>query len=170
MDIYLILLILGVIFLILCSIFNKQISNWLKDKHDWNFVKTKNPNKKFRIPFGKGKFHEGYCRNIFEKIFNKPFPTVRPNFLKRTNNRVLELDGYNQELKLAFEYNGIQHYKFTPAFHSSLEDLRKQIQRDEEKKQLCKRAGVILIEIPYTVKKDKFENFIKTKLKNLGYL
>ena len=41
------------------------------------------------------------------------FSPIRPNFLvdPQTNYK-LELDGYNEELNIAFEYNGIQHYKF----------------------------------------------------------
>ena len=33
-----------------------------------------------------------------------------------------KLDGYNQELMLAFEYNGIQHYIYNPYFHASEEE------------------------------------------------
>ncbi len=52
---------------------------------------------------------ENKCRIILEDIFDKPFPKNR----KALNCR-LELDGYCEELKLAFEYNGIQHYKRIP--------------------------------------------------------
>lgn len=54
---------------------------------------------------------ERICRLIFETIFNKTFLKVRPNWLVNPiSNRNLELDGYCEELGIAFEYNGDQHY------------------------------------------------------------
>jgi hypothetical protein len=52
---------------------------------------------------------ETYCRLMLETIFNKPFPTKHSKWLEG-----LELDGYNEELGIAFEYQGEQHYAPTP--------------------------------------------------------
>ena len=55
---------------------------------------------------------EQKCKETLEKIYGKEFLCVRPDFLRNPEtNRKLELDCYNEELKLAVEYNGIQHYK-----------------------------------------------------------
>ena len=50
---------------------------------------------------------EERCRRIFEDILGEKFPNVRPSWLlnKETGCR-LELDGYCQKLKLAFNGNG----------------------------------------------------------------
>ncbi|AYV84137.1 MAG: uvr/rep helicase [Hyperionvirus sp.] len=74
----------------------------------------------------------------------KPFKKYRPIFLER-----LELDGYNDELKIAFEYNGLQHYKVCTRFHPNGEaDLIKQQDRDKKKRELCTLNNISLIEIP----------------------
>ncbi|MEA3228552.1 MAG: hypothetical protein U9P38_05695, partial [Campylobacterota bacterium] len=54
---------------------------------------------------------ENIVRIIFEHIYKELFPNVRPNFLKSPHSDYnLELDGYNEELELAFEYQGPHHY------------------------------------------------------------
>ena len=103
---------------------------------------------------------EKQVRKIFETKFNKQFPTVRPDFLKNpATGYNLELDGYCEELKLAFEYDGEQHYHdFTFRFqkNKTLKEIKK---RDELKNKLCKEHGIVLIRIPYW-KKDDLEGYI----------
>lgn len=100
---------------------------------------------------------EEKCREIFESIFQKPFKKTRSMLEGR-----LELDGYNDELKLAFEYQGEQHYK--PVFHyQTWDSVMKTQERDRRKKKLCKQRGIRLIVIPYT-KARKLEEFIKEQL------
>jgi hypothetical protein len=107
------------------------------------------------------------CRRVLEELFKKPFPKSRPNFL---NNPVtggkynLELDCANHELKIACEYNGIQHYKYTPYFHKNKEQFQLQQYRDDMKRRICKEQGYTLVEVPYTTKITDIDNFIKTEL------
>jgi len=49
----------------------------------------------------------------------------------------MEFDVFVEDLKLAVEYQGIQHYK--PLYHQSA-DLECQMKRDEEKRQNCKKV------------------------------
>ena len=100
------------------------------------------------------KVREEECRKIFEDIFfPHAFPSTRPNFLKNPRtNRCLELDGYNEKLSLAFEYNGYQHYIFPNCFHTSKEQFEAQVWRDKFKTNLCKKHNIRLITIPYTVR------------------
>ncbi len=109
------------------------------------------------------------CRNVLEKIFNKPFTKIRPNFLKNevTGGYNLEIDCYNDELKIGVEYNGIQHYKYIPYFHKNKEAFYNQKYRDEFKRRMCKDNGVFLIEVPYTVKIENIENYIVRELDKL---
>ncbi len=65
-----------------------------------------------------------------------------------------ELDGYCEELKLAIEYNGIQHYEFIGGhFHKGgVEKFESQQLRDEIKSDECADMGIRLIIVPYTCK------------------
>ena len=112
------------------------------------------------------------CKRVLESIFNKPFNKVRPDFLRNqvtgnTNN--LEIDCYNDELKLGLEYNGRQHYEFVPYFHRNKETFYNQKYRDELKRIKCRDNGIMLIEVPYNIKIQDIERFIKVELrKNLN--
>jgi hypothetical protein len=109
--------------------------------------------------------NEEECRRIFEKVIGKRFPRIRPDFLKNPiTGKNLELDGYNEELKLAFEYQGEQHYKKN-YFHKSELDYKLQVEKDELKRRLLAQEGIALIEIPYTVKFNDLDSFIREKLK-----
>lgn len=103
---------------------------------------------------------EEECREVFESIYNKPFENQRPGWLLSEKGWRMELDGYNEELKIAFEYNGIQHYKNVKYFHNPLK--RRQF-LDKLKLDLCEKNGVKLYVIPYTVKnlRDYIEELIK---------
>jgi hypothetical protein len=66
-----------------------------------------------------------------------PFPKCRPEWLRTEQGGQLELDGYNESLALAFEYQG--------PYHTS----SSQIRRDREKRLRCEERGIKLIEIPF---------------------
>ena len=87
---------------------------------------------------------EKLCRGIFEELLLEPFPTKRPPFLEG-----LELDGYNESLNIAFEYNGKQHYEFIKHFHNNIEKFNRQKARDKKKYSICQKRGLNLIIIPY---------------------
>jgi hypothetical protein len=113
---------------------------------------------------------ETLCRKIAEKIFEKPFVKVRPEFLKNNvTGKNLELDIYNEELKIAIEYDGQQHTKYVPFFHKNYEDFLNQRYRDEIKKMLCKQNGINLISINYDVPDADIETTIRLQAKHLGY-
>ena len=113
---------------------------------------------------------EAECRRILQKLFGVPFISQRPDFLRNpvtggTFN--LELDCYNSDLKLAVEYNGIQHYKYTPYFHRNYDHFTNQKYRDDMKRRMCRENGVYLIEVPYTVKIPDIEEFIINAYKKI---
>ena len=112
---------------------------------------------------------ESECRRVLQKIFNKPFNSVRPDFLRNPvtgNNHNLELDCYDPELKLAVEYNGEQHYKYVPYFHKNKEAFHNQKYRDLIKRQMCRDNGVHLIEVPNTIKIGQIEQYLLNQLRN----
>jgi|SRR5690606_4226535 len=116
---------------------------------------------------------ERECRKVLEKLFNKPFTCQRPSFLQndvtstsdKKNN--LELDCYNEELALAVEYNGKQHYDYVPFFHKTRDAFYNQKYRDEIKRRLCKENNVTLIEVPYSVQLNDIEDYLTKTLKEL---
>ena len=67
----------------------------------------------------------------------------------------LELDMFNEELKIAVEFNGEQHYKFIPYFHRTEDNFNKQLLRDTEKKENCRQLGITLIIVSYLCKNFK---------------
>lgn len=108
---------------------------------------------------------EKICCSVMEKAYNKPFTSIRPDFLKNPETgRNLELDCYNPELRYAVEYNGIQHYQYTKKYHKKPEDFENQIKRDHLKADLCEKNGVYLITVPYSVALGDIEAYIRRRL------
>jgi hypothetical protein len=91
---------------------------------------------------------ERVCRYILEQMFAHPFPRRRPDFL-RCGKSQLEFDGYNEDERVAFEYQGEQHYSYFPHVHGTREAYRAQRRRDARKRELVSANGVLLIEVPY---------------------
>lgn len=105
------------------------------------------------------------CRRVAEKLTGKPFPKRRPNFLKNEiTNSNLELDCFNEELMIAIEYNGEQHYNFVPHFHKTKDAFYNVKYRDEIKRRLCQENGVRLIVVPYTVRVEDIETYLSRYL------
>jgi hypothetical protein len=111
---------------------------------------------------------EKECKRSVEEITLKPFDKCRPDFLKNeVTGKNLELDCYNEELKIAIEYNGIQHYEYTPIFHKTRDIFYNTKYRDKMKETLCRKNGVKLIVVPYTVKLQDIKSYIQEKLHTL---
>jgi hypothetical protein len=105
------------------------------------------------------------CKLTLETIYQKPFITKRCDWLANPlTGKFLELDCYNEELNLAVEYNGKQHYFYDADdknnFYKSEEDFKKALERDAHKKRMCKENGVYLISVPYTIANRDIPNFI----------
>jgi len=117
---------------------------------------------------------EAICRNFLTKTLKVPFTKVRPAFLKnpvtssKTKQHNLEIDCFNESLKLGVEYNGRQHYNYVPHFHKNFEAFRNQQYRDDLKRRLCSENGILLIEVPYTVKNKDIPAFLYKRLKPLN--
>ena len=115
--------------------------------------------------------YEEKCRKIFQELFKKEFKKVRPDWLKNLwTYQNLELDGYNPDIVtpkgkgLAFEYDGVQHSRFTPLFHSCVGDFEYQVMKDSLKDEMCRDEGVLLIRIPHYVCYWHLKPFIMGKL------
>jgi hypothetical protein len=107
---------------------------------------------------------EAKCKFILETIFNKKFIKTR-----KIIDTGLELDMYNEELNLALEHNGIQHYIEHPKHFHKNGGFEEQQERDNYKLNFCISNNINLIIVPYTVKGDNLIEFIYNKLIELNY-
>lgn len=88
---------------------------------------------------------ERICRAHMEAIFETQFPRCRPSWLVGDRGVPLELDGFSEDLLVAFEHQGRQHYREVGHFNGVLADLQR---RDRLKAEICKERGVRLALIP----------------------
>lgn len=108
--------------------------------------------------------NEQRCRYILEKLFDVKFIKDR-NILDG-----LELDGYNDDLKLAFEYHGQQHYEHVDFFYSRGDvNLNDRIERDRFKEERCRELGIELLIIPYTIEAENHISFIVNEITKRGF-
>lgn len=104
--------------------------------------------------------NEQQCRSIIESLTNSEFSKCKPTFLNG-----LELDGYNEKLRIAFEYNGEYHYYFVKHHHrNNIKRFILRVCRDKIKRYLCEQEGIYLITIPYYITNKK--DFIEKKLED----
>ena len=57
----------------------------------------------------------------------------------------MELDGYCEELALAFEHQGDQHHYWSTAFHATVDEFNELVARDALKVQRCRELGICLV-------------------------
>ena len=111
---------------------------------------------------------EKECRDILESITGKKFIKTRPSFLINENTgKKLELDGYCEELSIAFEYDGEQHFKIMKHWNDGIDRLDKTKMNARVKDSLCEKNGICLIRIPYFVVNKP--EYILNKLQSIGY-
>ena len=161
----------------LYNLITRKTGSWSRGVNDYSYLLNshkkpdyiQNNNSIARKPPQESK-GELECRRVMEKIFNKPFPKCRPDFLRNSvtsdeySSNNLEIDCYNHQLKIGVEYNGIQHYKYIPFFHKNKEAFYNQKYRDEMKRVKCQQNNIFLIEVPYYIQNNQIEDYIKTKL------
>ncbi|MCX6788651.1 MAG: hypothetical protein NTZ36_02080 [Candidatus Jorgensenbacteria bacterium] len=108
---------------------------------------------------------ERICKAILENIFHDHFNKAHPKWLRNWRGNRMELDGYNEKLGIAFEYQGEQHYSNSRQFRNR--DLNETKRADKLKADLCMKHGTKLIIVPFHVPKtDMYFYVIKTLKQN----
>lgn len=142
---FFVLIIVGfVIFLLVEFSKNKNETNEIKDDEVENkIINAYKPT---------GYKREQLVCETLQEIYGMGFPTIRPKFLTNPETgELLEYDCYCEELKIAAEHNGEQHYIFPNRFHKSIDEFMAQRRRDDNKYRLSNENGVYLISVPYWV-------------------
>jgi len=107
------------------------------------------------------KNREKECKYLLEKHLKVPFEKARPTFMRNPKTkRLLELDLYNEDLKIGLEYMGVHHSHYSEHFHKTRDKFKELVERDKLKKQLCKDAGVFLIIVHYNILDINLEDYI----------
>lgn len=154
-----------------------QLTVVCPNKHVWNasYRKLRNHWCPFCSEFKFERISRWYCKKIFSLLsgINVKFPetylrdisikTVIPGNKNELYTGGLRYDGYsqikigNQIYKVAFEYNGKQHYIFPNHIHKNTEDGQKRfdtgVKNDQLKVRLSrlKENSIVLIIIPYYI-------------------
>ncbi|MEE9378599.1 MAG: hypothetical protein V3V33_11270, partial [Candidatus Lokiarchaeia archaeon] len=139
-----------------------------KEGHIWKATPNKIQSGRW-CPLCSEGLSERICRRYFEHIFNAKFPKSKFNWLFNNEGNQLELDGYNKEWNIGFEYQGRQHYEFIPFFHRNKETFKKRRLDDKLKKKLCKLNGITLIEVPHIISYEEMQEYIisQCRIKNI---
>lgn len=108
--------------------------------------------------------NEQRCRYILETLFDSKF------IKNRSILNGYELDGYNENLNLAFEYHGKQHFEHVEFFYSrGGMDINGRIERDRLKEIHCAELDIELLVIPYTIDPNDHVQFIAKELTKKGF-
>ena len=135
--------------------------------HVWSATLNKVKNYLTWCPCCHSSIGEKITREYFNRIFKVKFTKCRPLWLVTDDGRRLELDGYNDELKIAFEYNGLQHRKEIKLYNSR-RSFSDQIYCDNVKINLCNVNGVKLFRIDDNIKYNNISSVIFNQAVDFG--
>lgn len=144
---------------------NSHLEWECEEKHRWKASLNNVRNNNSWCPECMRSRGEKAFKKAIEDFTGKKFIKCRPDWLKNKSGNKLELDGYNEELKIAFEFQGLQHYKYVKHLHKTREKYRKQKEYDNIKVKKCKKLGIILLTPDSRLKIKDYMSFIKENLK-----
>lgn len=104
---------------------------------------------------------------ILEDITHHSFDQAHPKWLHEPGRHTpLELDGYNEELKIALEVQGPGHIKPLPG--ETYEKYQKRVARDRLKRVLCAEHGVRLLTMDYRISLASVRAYLCSRLYDIG--
>lgn len=116
---------------------------------------------------------ERITRCAFEEMFGTEFPRRRPDWLRNSRGNRMELDGFCEELGLAFEHQGEQHYSLDTPFIASQDALSRRQADDTRKLELCAANDVVLVvipEVPRLLPIEELPNYVFRAISETGWL
>jgi hypothetical protein len=117
---------------------------------------------------------ERLVRVILEELTGCDFPAISPDWLRRPSGQRLYFDGYCDELELAFEHHGRQHYEIDGKWAKNKTQLKEIQLRDRQKIKISKKYGVSILEVPqygyYIRTIGELQGFIINGLEALDYI
>ena len=142
-----------------CNAGHKFQKSWSQVKNSLRWCSKCSPNRLIG---------ETLTRLMLEHLLKIKLPSL---YIKQMDG--LQLDGYNETHKIAFEYQGYQHFTDNSHFHQSNKRFEEQLKRDQYKKELCKQNGIVLVEIFEfkTIRLGRIQFFfeqVKEKLRELN--
>lgn len=110
---------------------------------------------------------EELTRKILEKKYpGYKFPPVKCKKIRfPESNRKISIDCFNYDLKICVEYQGVQHYEYTPYFHGDdIGKFHQQVKRDKFKKSSLEKHFTY-VAIPHTCKNEtQIKSYLDSKL------
>lgn len=119
----------------------------------------------------------GYNISIGEKTLLNTLKELNISYIPQytipdcVHKRTLRFDAFDITHKIAFEYNGEQHYYPVDFAGKGTEwsnnTFKSTVERDNSKIEYCKKNSIPLIIVPYW-ERDNMKNIIKSKLKEMN--
>lgn len=144
----------------------QEIATHFEDKYTADQVRRHINSK---APSLKGKLKRETSRGgvKLRAILTKIYPTVSIKEEFHVGER-LRLDFYiAAPYNLGFEYDGVQHSKYTPGLHKSEEEFDDAVARDKLKEELCAGRGINLIRISHD--EELTVDLVKEKIDEVGF-
>lgn len=116
-----------------------------------------------------------HCKvNVGEELVRAALEEAFPGYeFNRTRSEPwmqgLELDGYNKDAGLAFEYQGRQHFERVEHFQREEGAFEAQLERDELTQMRCDDAEVVLMVVPFTVGFANIRAWVRRWLEDLVF-
>ena len=113
---------------------------------------------------------EKIFRYVIETMLEIEFKKSRPPWLLNPKTgRRMEIDGYNEDNAICFEYQGRQHFIHIPYIHRKYELFLNAQERDVVKKKLLNQNKIFILYPDYKIKPSDFPYFIENKLDNTKF-
>jgi len=145
---------------------NANRSVWwkcLECEHEWEALISSRNNLNSGCPECNKSKGEKECKRVFDLRNTYYIQQKTFDGLLGLGDGLLSYDFYLPKYNLLIEYQGIQHEKYIPGFHKSIEDFEKQVEHDRRKKEYTERNEYNFLEIWYK----EFDNIEKVLSKFL---